>query len=60
MCAMRWTGLAPWEFEFPSPVSLTSTFLYQAEAKKEKAAKAAEKADKKKAASDKKKAKKEK
>ena len=23
----RWTGLAPWEFEFPSPGSLTSTFL---------------------------------
>ena len=22
-----WTGLAPWEFEFPSPGSLTSTFL---------------------------------
>ena len=26
---MRWTGLAPWEFEFPSPGSLTSTFLYR-------------------------------
>ena len=26
---IRWTGLAPWEFEFPFPVSLTSsTFLY--------------------------------
>jgi len=24
---MRWTGLAPWEFEFPSPGSLTSAFL---------------------------------
>ena len=24
---IRWTGLAPWEFEFPSPGSLTSTFL---------------------------------
>jgi len=23
---IRWTGLAPWEFEFPSPGSLTSTF----------------------------------
>ena len=22
---IRWTGLAPWEFEFPCPVSLTST-----------------------------------
>jgi len=25
---IRWTGLAPWEFEFPFPSSLTSTFLY--------------------------------
>ena len=24
---IKWTGLAPWEFEFPFPVSLTSTFL---------------------------------
>ena len=24
---MRWTGLAPWEFEFPFPGSLISTFL---------------------------------
>jgi len=24
---IRWTGLAPWEFEFPFPSSLTSTFL---------------------------------
>jgi len=24
---MRWTGLAPWEFEFPFPGSLASTFL---------------------------------
>jgi len=24
---MRWTGLAPWEFEFHFPGSLTSTFL---------------------------------
>jgi hypothetical protein len=24
---MRWTGLAPWEFEFPFPGSLTSAFL---------------------------------
>jgi len=26
---IRWTGLAPWEFEFPFPGSLTSTFIYQ-------------------------------
>ena len=24
---MGWTGLAPWEFKFPLPGSLTSTFL---------------------------------
>jgi len=24
---IRWTGLAPWEFEFLFPGSLTSTFL---------------------------------
>jgi len=24
---MRWPGLTPWEFEFPFPGSLTSTFL---------------------------------
>jgi len=24
---IRWTGLAPWEFEFPFPGSLTSDFL---------------------------------
>ena len=24
---IRWTGLAPWEFEFPIPGSLASTFL---------------------------------
>ena len=24
---IRWTGLAPWEFEFPFPGSLISTFL---------------------------------
>ena len=24
---IRWTGLAPWEFEFPFPGSLTSSFL---------------------------------
>jgi len=24
---IRWTGRAPWEFEFPFPGSLTSTFL---------------------------------
>ena len=27
----RWTGLAPCEFEFPFPGSLTSTFLMQAD-----------------------------
>ena len=27
MVMIRWTGLAPWEFEFPFPGSLTSTFL---------------------------------
>ena len=26
---MRWTGLAPWEFEFPFPGSLTATSLEQ-------------------------------
>jgi len=26
---IRWTGLAPWECEFPFPGSLTSTFLVQ-------------------------------
>ena len=26
---IRWTGLAPWEFEFPFPGSLTSAFLQQ-------------------------------
>ena len=26
---IRWTGLAPWEFEFPFPGSLISTFLLQ-------------------------------
>ena len=26
---IRWTGLAPWEFEFPLPGSLTSTLLSQ-------------------------------
>ena len=25
---IRWTGLAPWEFEFPFPDSLTSTFIF--------------------------------
>ena len=25
---IRWTGLAPWEFEFPFSGSLTSTFHY--------------------------------
>ena len=25
---IRWTGLAPWEFEFPFPGSLTSTCLW--------------------------------
>ena len=24
---IEWTGLAPWEFEYPFPGSLTSTFL---------------------------------
>jgi len=24
---LEWTGLAPWEFEFPFPGSLTSSFL---------------------------------
>ena len=24
---IRWTGLAPWEFELPFPGSLTSTFF---------------------------------
>jgi len=24
---IKWTGLTPWEFEFPFPGSLTSTFL---------------------------------
>ena len=24
---IKWTGLAPWEFEFPFPGGLTSTFL---------------------------------
>jgi hypothetical protein len=24
---IRWTGLAPWEFEFPFPGRLTSSFL---------------------------------
>jgi len=27
---IRWTGLAPWEFEFPFPGSLISTFLGRA------------------------------
>ena len=27
---IRWTGLAPWEFEFPFPGSRTSTFIYTA------------------------------
>ena len=26
---IRWTGLAPWEFEFPFPGSLTSTVQVQ-------------------------------
>ena len=29
MMMIWWTGLAPWEFEFPLPGSLTSTFLHQ-------------------------------
>ena len=28
---IRWTGLRPWEFEFPFPGSLTSTFLHFAD-----------------------------
>jgi len=28
---IRWTGLAPWEFQFPFPGSLTSTFLQDQE-----------------------------
>jgi len=28
---IRWTGLAPWEFEIPFPGSRTSTFLWQPE-----------------------------
>ena len=24
---MKWTGLAPWEFEFPFPDSIISSFL---------------------------------
>ena len=31
---IRWTGLAPWEFEFPFPGSLTSTFLGGGRARK--------------------------
>ena len=27
MVMIRWTGLAPWEFEFPFPGSLTFPFL---------------------------------
>ena len=26
---IRWTGLAPWGFEFPFPGSLTSTFRHR-------------------------------
>ena len=33
---IRWTGLAPCEFGFPYPGSLTSTFLKQIAAKKSK------------------------
>ena len=37
-----WTGLAPWEFEFHFPGSLTSTFLAQEnDAKRERALKRA-------------------
>ena len=28
---IRWTGLAPWKFEFPIPGSLTSTFTHNSE-----------------------------
>ena len=30
---IRWTGLAPWEFEFAFPGSLTSTLLVSGKAK---------------------------
>ena len=36
---IRWTGLAPLEFEFPFPGSLTSTFLQQVHPESYKAAK---------------------
>ena len=29
MLMIRWTGLAPWAYEFPFPGGLTSTFLYR-------------------------------
>jgi len=32
---IRWTGFAPWEFEFPFSGSLTSTFLAQGDAESE-------------------------
>ena len=41
---IRWTGLAPWEFEFPFPGSLTSTFLQEVQDTKKKADAAAEQA----------------
>ena len=28
---IKWTGLAPWEFEFPFPGSRVSTFLRRAD-----------------------------
>ena len=31
---IRWTGLAPWEFEFPFPGSIVSTFLNSQRLKK--------------------------
>ena len=41
---IRWTGLAPWGFEFPFPGSLTSTFLCRAEAARGRAPKRAPRA----------------
>ena len=34
---IRWTDLAPWEFEFPVPGSLTSTFIVRERSKGERA-----------------------
>ena len=44
ICVMiRWTGLAPWEFEFPFPCSLTSTFLEHSGIRRDFAAKITQK-----------------